>query len=228
MTATRTNPDRIRRGFTLLELVLVMSLITAISGIAMIAGGQYLQGRWESATREEIENLTVAVRSFYRDTGSFPSQLSQLATNSPAVTGWRGPYVSPDVAAVGGSYLADAWGRLYQYSIVDATSFRIGSYGRNGIDDEGEGDDLSAKTDVTDLARIVTDREINELNLAIQAYNVFNLPSAPLSGGYSSVLSVLSSQKYVLNSDHHLDTDGFGRQYLVGPSPVQYVTASGN
>jgi general secretion pathway protein G len=213
-------------GYMLLELVLVMALIAATSGIVLFAGGRYLESRYADATRLEVENLALAVRAYYRDTGVFPAEFRDLVENVPVVAGWRGPYVSLDAQGANGGYLTDAWGQAYLYVPNGSASMIVRSSGQDGQNDGGGGDDVSKEVDVSDLFRAVTDREIREIDTAIRAYNLFSLPAAPLPSDYPSLLQTLKNQKYVPN-DTRLDTDAWGNAYVPGGSPVQYVASSG-
>jgi len=87
---------RDRRGFSLLEIMIVMVIIGLIA--AMI--GPELWGRLgtaqKNAAKAQIEMLMTALDAYRLDIGSYPSQQEGLAAliNNPGVEGWAGPYLA--------------------------------------------------------------------------------------------------------------------------------------
>jgi len=102
---------RAARGFTLLELlvvVLIIGLLTGIVGPRLM--GQI--GRSEvTAAKAQIDSLDKAVQAYRLDMGQYPSNdqgLRALMTAPGADTRWRGPYMK-------GAIPNDPWGMPYQY-----------------------------------------------------------------------------------------------------------------
>ncbi|MBI1850129.1 MAG: type II secretion system protein GspG [Planctomycetes bacterium] len=215
-------------GYTLLEMMIALTIIAAFTGITTIAGGEYMQFKNVDATRSEMNNLASAIRAYYRDTDAFPGELRDLLENVPVVANWHGPYISTDNKGLAGGYLRDSWEHNYIYSVLDYTTFQLRSYGRNGVDNGGSGDDISKIADVQDIVRTITMNEVAELNEAIEAYNIYQLPASPLSTSYSSMMNTLTSKKYLNNSDGHLDWDGWCNPYVPGTTPVQNAKSNGN
>lgn len=99
------------RGFTLLELlvvVLIIGLLTGIVGPRLM--GQI--GRSEvTAARAQIDSLDKAVQAYRLDMGAFPPNeqgLGALLTSPGADARWRGPYMKSAIPN-------DPWGTPYQY-----------------------------------------------------------------------------------------------------------------
>ena len=103
--AMATFHRRIQRGFTLLELlvvVLIIGLLTGIVGPRLM--GQI--GRSEvTAARAQIDALDKAVQAYRLDMGQFPTTDQGLRGSD---TRWRGPYLKNSVPN-------DPWGMPYQY-----------------------------------------------------------------------------------------------------------------
>ncbi|MCD2345011.1 type II secretion system major pseudopilin GspG [Ideonella azotifigens] len=126
------------RGFTLLELlvvVLIIGLLTGIVGPRLM--GQI--GRSEvTAAKAQIDALDKAVQAYRLDMGGFPSTEQGLAALMAAPDGnarWRGPYMKNAIPT-------DPWGSPYQYRMPgtsgrDYDILSLGHDKRTG----GSGDD---------------------------------------------------------------------------------------
>ena len=105
---------RRERAFTLIELMLVVVIISAL--VAMVA--PRLAGRSEEARREIAKadiksNLSLALKLYEVDNGRYPtteqglSALLEKPTTPPSPRNWRGPYLEQEPV--------DPWKRSYGY-----------------------------------------------------------------------------------------------------------------
>src|SRR5512139_3140034 len=91
---------RIYRGFTLLELLVVMVIIGLLAGYV---GPKYFSQIGKSqvkATRAQIDALGKALDQFRLDTGHYPSSeqgLASLVTRPANEPRWDGPYLQKGV-----------------------------------------------------------------------------------------------------------------------------------
>lgn len=129
--------QRIRvRGFTLLELLVVMLIIGLLAGIV---GPKFFAqvGKSEAkVARAQIESTVKALELYRLDTGHYPSTeqglnaLMQRPSDEPR---WDGPYLKKGVPA-------DPWGRPYQYKSPgehgDFDVYSLGKDGQPGGNDE--------------------------------------------------------------------------------------------
>jgi type II secretion system protein G len=96
-----------RRGFTLVELLVVIIVIAVLAAIAIPKFASSSQRSKESSLRANLKVVRNAVEMFKNDTGFYPSALSDLtATSAPAngkdstgatkaitASDWKGPYL---------------------------------------------------------------------------------------------------------------------------------------
>ena len=99
-----------QRGFTLVELLLVLVILALIAGLVLPG----IIGKAESAKAKaaaaQISRISMSVESYYLDTGSTPSSLEELVNEPSGIAGWNGPYIK-------NSLLKDPWGKPYQYRV---------------------------------------------------------------------------------------------------------------
>ncbi len=121
------------RGFTLVELLLVLMILALIGGLVLPG----IIGKAESAKAKaavsQVDRLAMAVESYYLDTGKTPESLELLVKEPGDVKGWNGPYVKP-------SALKDPWGREYEYRYPgehgDFDLVSLGADGQPGGEDK--------------------------------------------------------------------------------------------
>jgi general secretion pathway protein G len=137
----KTRRFRSRRGFTLLELLVVLVILGLLAGVI---GPQVMKhvGTSKSKTATvQIEELGTAVDMYRLEVGSYPTTAQGLAVlvQRPAgVEQWNGPYLRKSVVP------KDPWGRDYQYRHPgEHGNFDIYSLGADNADGgEGESADV--------------------------------------------------------------------------------------
>ena len=140
MTALPHSPRP--RGFTLLELLVVMVIIGLLAGyVGPKFFGQI--GKSEvKAARAQIDALTKSLDQFRLDVGRYPSTeqgLAVLVAKPADEPKWAGPYLSKALPK-------DPWGNDYQYrSPGEHGEYDLLSLGKDGRPGgEGEDADLTS------------------------------------------------------------------------------------
>lgn len=115
-----------QRGFTLMEIIIVVILIAAIAAFAAsrIAGGS--DRAKVNLARVQVQTLGEKVEQYRMDTGKVPASLDDLATAPAGVSGWLGPYVRQ-------TELEDPWRNPFRFVVPgDGVAFDLRSFGADG------------------------------------------------------------------------------------------------
>ena len=70
-----------RRGFTLLELMVVMALIVVLAGIGMTSYRHAVTLAQEAVLKEDLFRMRDAIDQYYADKQRYPSALQDLVTD---------------------------------------------------------------------------------------------------------------------------------------------------
>ncbi len=129
------------RGFTLLELLVVVVIIGLLAGLVAPRYFDSVSKSKSKIAKAQIESLDKALDQYRLDVGSYPTAeqgLSALNTQPSGVAKWQGPYLKKALPA-------DPWGNDYAYVLqAGAGAIDIISYGADGKPGgTGEAQDVS-------------------------------------------------------------------------------------
>jgi len=129
--ALRRAPRGARAAYTLVEMLVVLTIISLILGLVGPRVLNYLGESRVKTTRLQIESFASALDLFYIDVGRYPSSsegLAALVRRPSGVDIWSGPYVK------GGRLPNDPWGKpyIYRFPVDHVPPYAIVSLGSDG------------------------------------------------------------------------------------------------
>jgi len=116
-------------GFTLVEILVVITIIGLIMALVGPRVLGYLGESKSKAAKIQIESFSSALDLYYLDLGRYPTTNEGLSalTRGNNLPGWNGPYLR------GGVVPNDPWGHVYVYrSPGERTPYDITSLGSDG------------------------------------------------------------------------------------------------
>lgn len=131
-----------KSGFTLIEILLVLALLSMLVGFAVFKGGSiFTDSQADIVSMKVKEAFKVPLFKYRTDTGNFPTSeqglkaLLQKPSNDRGR--WRGPYIE------GPDNLIDEWGNEFRYRFPGTKNtsgydlYSLGADGKESEDDIG-------------------------------------------------------------------------------------------
>ena len=141
VNSRRCRSPGVSPGFTLVELLVVLAILTLLAGLVGPRVLGLLGGAKAKTAAVQIADFDKALELYKLDVGRYPSTeegLNALAQKPAAVSsGWSGPYLK-------GAIPSDPWGKPYRYTGPGANgAIEILSLGADGAPGgEGENADI--------------------------------------------------------------------------------------
>ena len=131
-------------GFTLIELVVVLTILALLAGIVLLKVIGRVGTAKVQAARIQIEELGAALDTFNLETGRYPSTqegLRALVEQPDTLSRWSGPYLKKRGVPT------DPWGAGYHYAFPGphGGGYALYSLGRDN-QAGGEGEDADIKS----------------------------------------------------------------------------------
>ncbi|MBN1556509.1 MAG: type II secretion system protein [Lentisphaerae bacterium] len=154
---------RRRRGFTLIEMLVVVAIIALLVGILLPAIGAARQYAKRQRARSEVRQIELAWKSFLNDYRELPSGITEMDNRALEILNGENSGANPRETRymefdAGATQFRDPWGEVYQveldddldnqvdprdYSVTLDRNVAVWSYGLNGAADTpgSRGDD---------------------------------------------------------------------------------------
>ena len=159
-----------KKGFTLIELLVVISIIGVLAGMGMAVGPMITKQAKKMQAKSVINGLQMALSRYKNDYGIYPNDETSVGVindltgykNSPTEPDemytlkdpdWKGPYFGEGTKprdydrGEKNRALLDPWMKPYQFNLnnpkYNSFTCDIYSFGPDGIDDKGKGDDVT-------------------------------------------------------------------------------------
>ena len=165
-----TNKSK-RGGFTLIEMLAVLSIIIVIMGLAVGLVAVVNQKTAEAKAHKDIAIIEQALDKFKEKNGNYPAHMDQASFVLP-------PVIRPDIGGLNSQEFinamgseeqiyTDPWGQQYRYVKFSEHEYVVGCFGRDreagveNLDDNGNGqgennvdfEDLGYGDDITNRSQ---------------------------------------------------------------------------
>ena len=122
------NPETSEKGFTLIELVIVIIIAGILATVAVRKMTASIDTAKYEQTKKELDQLAYAIAGnpdlyvegtrtdfgYVGDVGALPPNLDALVQNPGSYATWNGPYI--DTGFGGDGFKRDGWNVLYTYT----------------------------------------------------------------------------------------------------------------
>lgn len=126
------------RGFTLLELIVVLTVLGVLLGAAVPLAGAVVQADRRQEAKHGLTAIGEALAAYWYDRAAFPASLT--------ASDFLGVHLLP---GVNGAAVQDPFGagQNYLYSVSGAGVATVYSRGENGVDDGAASEELVVRVD---------------------------------------------------------------------------------
>jgi general secretion pathway protein G len=119
-----TLSPRAMRGFSLIEMLLVLGLIAFVATMLFTNVIKNQDSANRKAAQAGVRKVATAVDQFYLDNGSVPTKIEDLVNRPASASNWNGPYLRE-------SQILDPWKNTYVLKVPGegGEPYEVISYG---------------------------------------------------------------------------------------------------
>jgi general secretion pathway protein G len=126
-----------KRGFTLMELLVVIGIIIVIAGSILTVLPGLREKTQKKATKAFINRLEIAIEQYYNDNRSYPTgDITDVKTALEPSDSTAKQYIEFDDSEVNGNDIVDYWGNPFVYATPgtqNTGAYDLYSTGPDGI-----------------------------------------------------------------------------------------------
>lgn len=121
---TLTASPRAMRGFSLIEMLLVLGLIAFVATMLFTNVIKNQDSANRKAAQAGVRKVATAVDQFYLDNGTVPTKIEELVNRPANASNWNGPYLRE-------SQILDPWKNAYALKVPGegGEPYEVISYG---------------------------------------------------------------------------------------------------
>ncbi|MGR3303812.1 MAG: type II secretion system protein GspG [Candidatus Scalindua sp.] len=118
-----------KRGFTLMELLVVIGIIIVIAATVLTVLPGLREKTQKKATKAFINRLEIAIEQYYNDNRSYPpGDITNVRTALQPPDSAAKQYIEFNDSEVNGNDIVDYWGNPFVYATPGTQTQNTGSY----------------------------------------------------------------------------------------------------
>jgi prepilin-type N-terminal cleavage/methylation domain-containing protein len=192
--------DPSRRGFSLIEMVVTLSVAAILVALLGVVASRAMQSSREAETEQQTQDAFTAILGnpaggnfgYLGDMGRLPTTLSELVTQGTQTafhtqdgatphkgnvgTGWRGPYLTAPFAS--SEIFNDPWGQALSYTNTGSSAGQIVSGGPDGTVSTADDISFPVQLPVNTTGKLVVTVTVNRIpqpsGLTVSVYSASN------------------------------------------------------
>ncbi len=130
MSNRKRKKSNSKKGFTLLEVLLVLVILVVLGSMATIFVRRARKQAFYNTAKAQIDAFASPLEMYESDNLRFPNSAEGLeALRVPP--GGGDPYLNKNIPT-------DPWGNPYQYELLNQEQYRIWSWGADGLDNTAD------------------------------------------------------------------------------------------
>lgn len=124
-------------GFTLVELLVVVSLIGVLSTLVLANLNSARERARDAQRKSDLRNIQTALRLYYNDTGGYPTASGGNIVACSGTCTWGQPWINGTVTYMGTLPKDPLSSQYYIYTYVDSDNYTLEACLENKSDDKG-------------------------------------------------------------------------------------------